>query len=59
MDEDGSQKIEFEEFVSIVRGGKFVKNVVDDNEDQGTAAIYSFFKRLTSDKKKKRMMKEM
>eukprot|EP00347_Sterkiella_histriomuscorum_P013147 403365832 len=43
VDEDGSNKIEFDEFLSIIKGGS---NAKEGNE--GTGAIYQFFKNLTS-----------
>ena len=49
VDEDGSAKIEFGEFLSIIKGGSAAakdSKVVDN----GTGAIYDFFKKLTSGK---------
>lgn len=47
VDEDGSCKIEFGEFLSIIKGGSAAAK---DSKaaDNGTGAIYDFFKKLTS-----------
>lgn len=49
VDEDGSNKIEFGEFLSIIKGGSAAAK---DSKvaDNGTGAIYDFFKKLTSGK---------
>ena len=58
VDEDGSQMIEFEEFLSIVRGGRKSKNETDNKG--GTQAIYTFFKNLAVKKGQiKEKQKEM
>jgi hypothetical protein len=47
VDEDGSEKIEFGEFLSIIKGGSgFQKK--DGGKQSETGAIYNFFKDLTS-----------
>lgn len=59
VDEDGSEMIEFGEFLSIIKGGSnsvrihqddlYQKDVKESsNSGGGTGAIYSFFKKLTS-----------
>lgn len=49
VDEDGSEQIEFEEFLGIIKGGK--KNKAGGKDD-GSGAIYHFFKDLTNGKMK-------
>lgn len=41
VDEDGSEKIEFGEFLTIIKGGS-------GQQQQDTGAIYNFFKKLTA-----------
>lgn len=48
VDDDGSEMIEFEEFLKIIKGG----NSSDGGKDDGTGAIYHFFKDLTGGKMK-------
>jgi len=56
VDDDGSEMIEFAEFLGIIKKGgsksKKDKNTVvaPTNEDEGLGAIYQFFKDLTSGK---------
>ena len=55
VDEDGSQQIEFEEFLKIIRGGDQVKSASQGTSKQsgaqkGTDTIFSFFKKLTTGK---------
>jgi hypothetical protein len=45
VDDDGSGMLEFPEFLSIIKGGS---NSNDDAGDNGSGAIYQFFKDLTS-----------
>ena len=45
VDDDGSEMIEFQEFLSIIKGGS---NAKEGAKDDGTGAIYQFFKDLTS-----------
>jgi Ca2+-binding EF-hand superfamily protein len=45
VDDDGSEMIEFEEFLSIIKGGS---NKKEGAVDDGTGAIYEFFNDLTS-----------
>lgn len=45
VDDDGSEMIEFNEFLDIIKGGS---NAKEGAKDDGTAAIYLFFKDLTS-----------
>ena len=45
VDDDGSEMIEFQEFLSIIKGGS---NKKEGAQDDGTGAIYEFFKDLTS-----------
>ena len=45
VDDDGSEMIEFPEFLGIIKGGS---NSKGGAKDDGTAAIYLFFKDLTS-----------
>lgn len=49
VDEDGSAKIEFGEFISIIKGGSAAAKDTKV-KDNGTGAIYNFFKQLTSQK---------
>ena len=49
VDDDGSEMIEFQEFLSIIKGGS---NAKEGAKDDGTGAIYNFFKDLTSGKMK-------
>lgn len=46
VDDDGSEMIEFAEFLSIIKGG--ATNAKEGAKDDGTGAIYQFFKDLTS-----------
>jgi centrin-1 len=46
VDDDGSEMIEFQEFLSIIKGGSNAAK--DGAKDDGTGAIYQFFKDLTS-----------
>ena len=46
VDDDGSSMIEFPEFLSIIKGGSNQKD--RGAKDDGTGAIYQFFKDLTS-----------
>lgn len=45
VDEDGSGQIEFPEFLQIIKGGS---NAKEGAKDDGTGAIFQFFKDLTS-----------
>ena len=45
VDDDGSEMIEFAEFLAIIKGGSANK---EGQKDDGTGAIYQFFKDLTS-----------
>ena len=45
VDEDGSGQIEFPEFLQIIKGGS---NAKEGATDDGTGAIFQFFKDLTS-----------
>jgi len=45
VDEDGSAMVEFEEFLSIMKSGQM--NAKSDAGDNGTGAIYNFFKKLS------------
>ena len=45
VDDDGSEMIEFAEFLAIIKGGS---NSKEGQKDDGTGAIYQFFKDLTS-----------
>ena len=47
VDEDGSEKIEFGEFLSIIKGGSGAQKK-DGGKQSETGAIYNFFKDLTS-----------
>ena len=47
VDEDGSEMIEFDEFLMIIKGGSAAKAGDDSN---GSGAIYNFFKNLTTGK---------
>jgi centrin-1 len=47
VDDDGSEMIEFQEFLSIIKGGS---NKKEGTIDDGTGAIYEFFNDLTSGK---------
>ena len=44
VDDDGSGMLEFPEFLGIIKGGS---NGNDDGADDGSGAIYQFFKDLT------------
>jgi len=53
VDEDGSEKIEFGEFLSIIKGGSGAQSGSGAQKKDGgkqveTGAIYNFFKDLTS-----------
>lgn len=52
VDEDGSEKIEFGEFLSIIKGGagqqETSKKGQDAKKGGETGAIYNFFKQLTT-----------
>jgi len=50
VDEDGSRKIEFNEFLDIIKGGSRNSKHQSQLGVQGTSAIYDFFKKLTSGK---------
>ena len=41
VDEDGSGEIEFDEFLSIIKGGSGKSD--DTGKEKGSAAIYHFF----------------
>jgi len=47
VDEDGSSKIEFGEFLQIIKGGSAAAKEGKES-DNGTGAIHNFFKKLTS-----------
>ena len=49
VDDDGSEMIEFQEFLGIIKGGS---NAKEGAKDDGTGAIYHFFKDLTGGKMK-------
>jgi hypothetical protein len=46
VDDDGSGMLEFPEFLGIIKGGSNSND--DGGADDGGAAIYQFFKDLTS-----------
>ena len=48
VDEDGSEMIEFDEFLQIIKGGSAANK--GPGCDSGTGAIYNFFKNLTTGK---------
>ena len=48
VDDDGSGMLEFPEFLSIIKGGS--GGASDGADDDGSGAIYQFFKDLTDDK---------
>ena len=50
VDDDGSEMIEFAEFLTIIKGGS--KSKEDNDQSNATGAIYQFFKDLTSGKMK-------
>ena len=45
VDDDGSGVLEFGEFLNIIKGGS---NAKESTKDDGTGAIYKFFKDLTT-----------
>ena len=50
VDEDGSKKIEFNEFLAIIKNGSRLNNRQSGLGTQGTSAIFDFFKKLTTGK---------
>ena len=48
VDEDGSEMIEFDEFLQIIKGGS--ASGKGQSDDSGSGAIYNFFKNLTTGK---------
>jgi len=52
VDEDGTEMIEFEEFLSIVRGVPGGKGQDEDEEPDDATKIHHFFKDLTNGKMK-------
>ena len=52
VDEDGSEMIEFDEFLQIIKGGAGQTKATTGSSggDNGSGAIYKFFKNLTTGK---------
>ena len=51
IDDDGSEMIEFPEFLGIIKmGGSKSKSSKNEGENDGLGAINQFFKDLTTDK---------